>query len=94
MGSLSELADSLTPNVPARMTNLGANSDNLLVDRGLIEPDGHYARPLVNAFSLDAHRRGGRQFKFWRRFAVKANVTVRSPGGAGLVAHATVSATP
>jgi hypothetical protein len=30
MGSLSELADSLTPNVPARMTNLGANSDNLL----------------------------------------------------------------
>ncbi|WP_216675299.1 hypothetical protein, partial [Paraburkholderia elongata] len=31
MGSLSELADSLTPNVPARMTNLGANSDNLLV---------------------------------------------------------------
>jgi hypothetical protein len=34
MGSLSELADSLTPNVPARMTNLGANSDNLL-DTGI-----------------------------------------------------------
>jgi hypothetical protein len=36
MGSLSELADSLTPNVPARMTNLGANSDNLL-DRDICD---------------------------------------------------------
>jgi len=70
MGSLSELADSLTPNVPARMTNLGANSDNLLVESGALDPDW-WINQLVEQHSTDAFAaaigRGASLYRpYWR----------------------------